>query len=104
MARPLFEPALEIVDAGLTELCAEVGTGAEQLIRIALWSCLTRYEHPAILVGFSTADQIAANLIALGVEPVRTEIARARQIMGRVQSRLDAAGEVFLDDLPGEAS
>ncbi|MBV9139672.1 MAG: hypothetical protein JO115_01900 [Pseudonocardiales bacterium] len=67
-------------------------------MRIALWSCLDRYKHAAVLVGFSTPEQIEMNLTCLGQPPAGEELAVAREIMGRVQAQLDASGEVFVDE------
>lgn len=96
-----FTPtALGIIAEGLEELQAHVGRSTQELVRIALWSCLDRYEHAAVLVGFSTIEQIEMNLTCLGQSPTSTELAEAREIMGRVQVRLDASGEVFVDEYP----
>ncbi|MGH3700752.1 MAG: aldo/keto reductase [Pseudonocardiaceae bacterium] len=62
-------PALAILTDGLDELRQLVGQSTEDVVRIALWSCLQRYEHAAVLVGFTTAEQIALNLTCLGQPP-----------------------------------
>ena len=94
-----FTPAaLTIITEGLNELRRHVGNDREALVRIALWSCLDRYEHAAVLVGFTSPEQIEMNLTCLGQPPSAAELTTAREIMGRVQVRLDATGEVFTDE------
>lgn len=94
-----FSPeAIKIVNQGLEDLRALVGSEPGDLIRIALWSCLDRYQHAAVLVGFTSADQVRTNMTCLGDPPAPDVIARARQIMAAVQARLDSDGEVFLDE------
>jgi methylglyoxal reductase len=97
-------PALAILTDGLDELRQLVGQSTEDVVRIALWSCLQRYEHAAVLVGFTTAEQIAMNLTCLGQPPTGEELSAAREIMAGVQARLDASGEVFLDESPAVAA
>jgi methylglyoxal reductase len=100
-----FTPAaLTILTEGLEELQGHVGRTTQELVRIALWSCLDRYEHAAVLVGFSTPEQIEMNLTSLGPSPTGEELAVAREIMGRVQAQLDASGEVFVDEHPTGAT
>lgn len=93
-------PARATIADGLAELRRHVGQAPEALVRIALWSCLRRYEHAAVLVGFTTPEQAAMNLACLGQPPTDHELATAREIMAGVQARLDATGEVFLDEQP----
>ncbi|MFI6883902.1 aldo/keto reductase [Streptosporangium canum] len=90
--------ALALITEGLQELRALVGPRREDLIRIALWACLDRYAHAAVLVGFTTPQQVQQNLAALGEAPHSDVIAQARAIMARVQEKLDARGEVFTDE------
>lgn len=110
-AMPLFGPgdhrsrkrwftpaAAKIIAEGLNELRGLVGWRREDLIHIALWACLDRHEQAAVLVGFTTAEQVAMNLSALGAPPHPEVIDQARTIMGQVQARLDAQGEVFTDE------
>jgi aryl-alcohol dehydrogenase-like predicted oxidoreductase len=100
-----FTPAaLAILAEGLDELRRHVGDTTEALVRIALWTCLKRYEHAAVLVGFTTPEQIKINLICLEQPSTDAELAAAREIMARVQTRLDASGEVFLDEHTTEAA
>lgn len=100
-----FTPAaLALIAEGLGELRQHVGDTTQALVRIALWSCLQRYEHAAVLVGFTNPEQIEMNLTCLGQPPTAAELAVAREIMAHVQARLDASGEVFLDEYPTEAT
>lgn len=94
-----FTPAsLTILTDGLDELRRLFGRSTEDLVRIALWSCLRRYEHAAVLVGFTTPEQIEMNLNCLGQPPTGDELSVAREIMADVQAQLDATGGVFLDE------
>jgi methylglyoxal reductase len=94
-----FTPdALAIVTTGLEELRVQIGPTTAHVVRIALWSCLRRYEHAAVLVGFTSPDQIKMNLTCLELTPTDEEVAVAREIMARVQVQLDASGAVFLDE------
>lgn len=91
-------PALAVLTEGLDGLRERVGYATTDLVRIALWSCLERSRNAAVLVGFSTPEQIIANLSCLGNRPGTATLAAAREIMGRVQARLDAEGDVFTDE------
>ncbi len=100
-----FTPvAPHILAEGLNELRQHVGDTTQELVRIALWSCLQRYEHAAVLVGFTTPDQIKTNLTCLGQIPTDEQLSAAREIMARVQAQLDASGEVFVDEHPAEGT
>lgn len=94
-----FTPeALAVVAAGLDDLREVVGPEREQVIRVALWACLDRYEHAVVLVGFTSPEQVRVNLSCLGDRPPKQLLEEARTIMATVQQRLDASGEVFLDE------
>jgi aryl-alcohol dehydrogenase-like predicted oxidoreductase len=95
--------AIAIINEGLEEIRALVGHEPGELVRIALWACLDRYSHAAVLVGFTKPTQVRANLSCLGDPPDPTVIAQARSTMAAVQARLDASGEVFLDEQAGAA-
>jgi aryl-alcohol dehydrogenase-like predicted oxidoreductase len=90
--------AIGIISEGLAELRQTAGTHRRDLIRIALASCLSRSEHAAALVGFTRPDQLEETLTCLDVEPSKTQLDTARAIMTTVRQRLDALGEVFLDE------
>ena len=97
-----FTPeAVTLIFAGLQRLGEIVGDEPDQLIRTALWSCLARYEHAVVLVGFTSPAQIRASLACLGDAPPRHVLEEAWRIMASVQQRLDAGGEVFLDEGSG---
>ncbi|MGH3827261.1 MAG: aldo/keto reductase [Pseudonocardiaceae bacterium] len=92
-----FQPdAIGIINAGLDRVRALVGPHTEDLIRVALWGCLDRSPNAVALVGFTTPSHVAMNLGSLCPRPDAAEIAAAREIMARVQARLDAAGETIL--------
>jgi methylglyoxal reductase len=96
-------PAVRIINDGLAELRAVIGPETRDLIRIALWSCLDRYRHAAVLTGFTSAGQVRTNLTCLVESPSADQLTKARAIMARVQARLDDSGEVFLDEQTGRA-
>jgi methylglyoxal reductase len=92
-----FRPdAIEIINAGLDRVRAIVGPHTEDLIRVALWGCMDRSPHAAVLVGFTAPEQVMMNLDSLSPRPDVAAIAAAREIMSDVQARLDAAGETIL--------
>jgi len=94
-----FTPeAIAGIDDGLRQVRACVGDEPADLIRIALWSCLERYDRATVLVGFTSADQVRMNLTCLGQALRPGQIAEARTIMAAVQARLDKGGEVFVDE------
>ena len=80
-----------------------IGPDPADLIRVALWACLVRSPHAAVLTGFTSPEQVAMNLTCLGERPDDVQIRAARTVMAEVQARLDAAGEVFLDELTSAA-
>lgn len=94
-----FSPeAVTVINEGLKELRDIVGWRPEDLIHIALWACLERYDHAVVLVGFTQPKQVETNLNALKGRPHPDLLARAREIMGRVQAQLDEQGQVFADE------
>ncbi|SUA72872.1 putative oxidoreductase [Nocardia otitidiscaviarum] len=94
-----FTPeATRMINEGLDQVRDLIGGSSADLVRIALWSCLERSNNAAVLVGFSTPAQVTANITGSGQRPAEAVIARVRAIMGDVQRRLDAAGEVFVDE------
>lgn len=88
----------EIVAQGFATLRGEIGERADPL-RLALWCCLERSESAAVVVGFTSAAQVRANLTAASTRPSDADIATARAVMAEVQMRLDQLGEVFVDEL-----
>jgi methylglyoxal reductase len=93
--------AAAVISAGIDELRELVGPETADLIRVALWSCLSRSAHAAVLVGFTSFEQADMNFGCLREPPDAATIAAAREIMSRVQAQLDAGGEVFADELTG---
>jgi aryl-alcohol dehydrogenase-like predicted oxidoreductase len=93
------QEAVRKLTAGLDRLRALAGPEPGDVIRLALWACLVRSPHAAVLVGFTNPDQVRMNLTCLGERPADNEIAVARAMMADVQASLDAGGEVFLDEL-----
>ncbi|MGW2232348.1 aldo/keto reductase, partial [Streptomyces formicae] len=94
-----FTPdALEIIHEGLRPLRERFGSSTADLTRVALHYCLQHADNAAVLVGFTSPEQVSQNLTAVG-EPLSAEdIDFVRQTAGRLQQQLDAAGEVFLDE------
>lgn len=94
-----FTPqALRIIDRGLEPWRERFGSHREDLVRAALHYCVQHAENAAVLVGFTTPEQVRENLAAVG-EPLSLEdIAFIRETAGQLQRELDAAGEVFLDE------
>ncbi|WP_406279163.1 aldo/keto reductase [Nocardia sp. NBC_00881] len=100
-----FTPAaIATITEGLDKVRAHVGPAATDLIRSALWSCLQRSDNAAVLVGFTTPEQILTNINCLADAPSPDQIDTVRTIMAAVQQRLDAAGEVFIDQTPPEGA
>jgi methylglyoxal reductase len=94
-----FTPeAIRIISDGLQQLRSVASHRHGGLTGIALWSCLNRYDKAAVLVGFTSASQVRANLTCLDPVPPPSLIAQARVIMAAVQAQLDGDGEVFLDE------
>ncbi|ADI10784.1 aldo/keto reductase [Streptomyces bingchenggensis BCW-1] len=94
-----FTPkALQIIDDGLAPLRDRFGDSTHAMVRVALQYCLQKAENAACLVGFTTPEQAAQNLSAVGEPLTADEMEFVRTTAGRLQRRLDAAGEVFLDE------
>lgn len=93
-------PALQVIEEGLAELAEVTGSSEPaQLVRLACWSVLERSPDAIALVGFTRPWQVAANVAAVAQgAPAPDVLAAAREIMARVQERLDADGEVFVDE------
>ena len=92
-----FTPAAAaVINEGLAELRS--ADGAPGLITLALWSCLARSGNAVVLAGFTSPDQVRANIAALGERPDDEVLATARIVMAAVQERLDSDGEVFVDE------
>lgn len=94
-----FTPqALRIIDSGLKPLRDRFGSSSRDLARAALHYCVQHAENAAVLVGFTTPEQVRENLTAVGSALTTDDIAFIRESIGRLQRELDAAGGVFLDE------
>ncbi|MGH2731921.1 MAG: aldo/keto reductase [Actinomycetota bacterium] len=94
-----FTPAaLAVIRDGLEPLRHRFGPRQADLVRVALRYCLQRAENAAVLVGFTTPEQVEMNFTYLG-EPLTTDdLAFVRATMEPLKKTLDAGGEVFLDE------
>jgi methylglyoxal reductase len=90
--------ALAVIQEGLAPLRERFGPRPQDLVRVALRSCLQRAEGAAVLVGFTTPDQVTMNLTCLDAPLTADELAFLRAAMAKLRARLDAAGEVFVDE------
>jgi len=61
--------------------------------------CLHRVGNAAVLAGFTTPEQVTQNLAPPAHNLNRSDLDFIRDTAGRIQRRLDAAGEVFLDEM-----
>lgn len=94
-----FTPgAITILGDGIRQLRDLAGPEPADLIRVALWSCLGRSPDAVVLTGFTNPRQVQMNLTSLRDRPPAELLRQARAIMAAVQARLDADGEVFLDE------
>ncbi|TKS96082.1 aldo/keto reductase [Streptomyces lasalocidi] len=94
-----FTPeALRIISDGLRPLRERFGDSPAALTRVALQVCLQRAENAAVLVGFTSPEQVKANLTAVGTPLTDDELAFVRDTLSRLQQNLDAHSEVFLDE------
>lgn len=94
-----FSPrALQIIESGLRPLRDRFGSSTGDLARVALNYCVQHAENAAVLVGFTTPEQVTENLAAVGAPLSADDLAFIRETTGQLQQQLDAAGEVFLDE------
>lgn len=90
-------PAIRIIEEGINEVRRRAGASSNcALVSLMLWACLDRFEHAAVLAGFTSRDQVAMNLQCLGERPPREMLELTRQIMSQTQVRLGNSGEVFI--------
>ncbi|MCC3650655.1 hypothetical protein LIX60_03945 [Streptomyces sp. S07_1.15] len=83
---------------GLRPLRERFGQSTADLARAALRYRLQHADNAAVLTGFTTPEQVTENLKTVS-EPLGPEdITFIRETAGRLQQRLDTAGEVFLDE------
>lgn len=94
--------ALSVITEGLERLREVIGSREPaELVRVALWAELLRSPDAAVLVGFTSAEQVRCNMAAVQAgPPAPAVLSAAREIMSGVQARLDADGQVFLDERP----
>ncbi|ETA00831.1 putative oxidoreductase, aryl-alcohol dehydrogenase like protein [Frankia casuarinae] len=90
--------ALALVERHLAPLRDRFGPSTRDLVRVALAYSLQRADSAAVLVGFTTPDQVRENLTALDTPLSGDDLSFVRATLGQLQQDLDAAGEVFLDE------
>ena len=96
-----FTPrALGILRDGLAPVRDRFGATPAELAPVMLAYCLHRASNAAVLAGFTTQEQVRANLAPPSQPLTDDDLAFIRDTAGAVQQRLDEAGEVFLDELP----
>jgi methylglyoxal reductase len=61
--------------------------------------CLHRAGNAAVLTGFTTPEQVTQNLTPPAHSLTGGDLDFIRDTAGDIQQRLDAAGEVFLDEM-----
>ncbi|MEU3290651.1 hypothetical protein [Streptomyces longwoodensis] len=94
----LAPETLRITSDGLRPLWERFGDSPAALTRVALQVCLQRAENAAVLVGFTSPEQVTANLTAVGTPLTDDELAFVRATLSRLQQNLDAHSDVFLDE------
>jgi aryl-alcohol dehydrogenase-like predicted oxidoreductase len=93
-----FTPAaLQVIRDGLQPLRDRYGP--EHLAPIMIAYCLAQSPDAVVLAGFTTAAQVAQNLTPLSHVLTDEDITFIRATGGAIQVRLDAVGEVFLDEV-----
>lgn len=94
-----FTPkALHVIDGGLQPLRDRSGPSPADLVPVMLRYCLEQSVNAAVLVGFTTPGQVTESLTAPASPLAAEDMSFIRDTAGRIQRRLDAAGEVFLDE------
>lgn len=95
-----FTPAaLAVIRDGLEPLRHRFGPQQADLVRVALRYCLQRAENAAVLVGFTTPEQIEMNFSCLDEPLTEGDFLFVRATMRALNRALDAGGEVFLDEV-----
>ncbi|GAA3508790.1 aldo/keto reductase [Actinomadura keratinilytica] len=90
--------ALVAIHQCLAPLRERFGSSTGDLARVALQYCLQRADNAAVLVGFTTPEQITQNLTAIDRPLSAEDLAFVRATAQRLHQRLDSLGEVFLDE------
>jgi len=97
-----FTPqALRIIHDGLQPVRDRFGASPADLAPVMLAYCLHRASNAAVLVGFTTPEQVRQNLTPPARPLTSDDVAFIRDTVSTLQRRLDAAGEVFLDERQG---
>jgi methylglyoxal reductase len=95
-----FTPqALHIIADGLQPMRERFGKSPAELVPVLLSYCLHRADNTAVLAGFTTPEQVTQNLTPPAHSLTAYDLDLIRDIAGDTQKRLDAAGEVFLDEM-----
>jgi aryl-alcohol dehydrogenase-like predicted oxidoreductase len=92
-------PALRVIHDGLQPVRDRFGASPADLAPVMLSYCLHRAGNAAVLAGFTTPEQVTQNLTSPVHPLTEDDLAFIRDAAGSIQQRLDAAGEVFLDEL-----
>ena len=96
-----FTPqALRIIHAGLQPVRDRFGATPAELAPVMISYCLQRASNAAVLVGFTTPQQVRQNLTPSAQPLTDDDLTFIRDTVAAIQRQLDAAGEVFLDELP----
>jgi aryl-alcohol dehydrogenase-like predicted oxidoreductase len=94
-----FTPkALQVLDGGLQPLRDRFGPSPADLVPVMLRYCLEQSVNAAVLVGFTTPGQVTESLAVPAYPLTADDMSFIRETAGNIQRRLDAAGEVFLDE------
>jgi methylglyoxal reductase len=98
------QQALRVIHDGMQPLRERFGPTPAELAPAMLSFCLAQSANAAVLTGFTTAGQVMQNLTppARPLSPADLEF--IRDTTGSIQQRLDAAGEVFLDEAEAPAT
>ena len=94
-----FTPqALHILHDGLQPLRDRFGTTPAELAPVMISYCLHRASNAAVLTGFTTPEQVTQNLAPPAHTLTEADLDFIQDTAADIQQRLDAAGEVFLDE------
>ena len=94
-----FTPAaLRIIRDGLQPLRDRYGPDPGHLAPVMIAYCLAQSPDAVVLAGFTTPQQVSQNLAPPAWPLTDDDIGFIRATAGAIQQRLDAAGEVFLDE------
>ncbi|MGW6145808.1 aldo/keto reductase, partial [Streptomyces sp. NPDC055140] len=88
-------PGLAIIDRSLDTLREHFGHHPQALVRVALRYSLQQADHTAVVVGFTTAEQIRENYSCLGEPLTQEELAFVDDTYGRIRDELHTAGDAY---------